>query len=62
MPAQRTFVVSQTREVQISAGSLQDAIVLAGFVFDGEKLPTDRPRGYVAKDVKETDLSAREAY
>lgn len=56
MPATRTYVVSQTREVQVSADSLQNAIIIAGVAFDGVDTPD------IIKDIKETDISAREAY
>lgn len=73
----RNFVVAQTREVSVRANSLEDAIRIAGRAFvdgqnsDGGVKLRSRPEkadpiegiwGNTTSRIKETDLSAREAY
>jgi hypothetical protein len=61
MPEMVSYVVTQTREVKITANSAADAVVVATATFD-HKLKPDEIWGHATTDVRITDISAREAY
>lgn len=72
MPVIRNYVVSQTREVNVRANSLTDAIRIAGVAFNNGQNSDSSARyiqenipgiwGDTTTPVKETDITARESY
>jgi uncharacterized iron-regulated protein len=60
MPPLRRYIVTQTREVKVSATNLIDAVTLADRVLKGEKKPDDQIN--VISDIREVDVNVREDY
>lgn len=58
MPENRHFIVTQTREIKVAANTLPDAAQVADAYF-GDK-PKPEVYGYVAGQIRETDLVVRE--
>jgi len=60
MPPLRQYVVTQTREVRVSATNLIDAATLADRVLKGEKKPEDQIS--VNSEAREINIEVREDY
>jgi hypothetical protein len=58
MPELRYYLVTQVREVKVSATNPTDASILATRVFNNEKLPEDQIN--VQQWPRETELTIRE--
>jgi hypothetical protein len=60
MPQLRRYIITQTREIKVSATDIIDAAALASRVLRGEKKPEDQIN--INSEVREIDINVREDY